>query len=72
MGATPVTIPFADVYGALTSGQADMQESPLPTIKSKRYYEVKKYDAMTSHIYANRGIVVNRPPWNRPRTGHRG
>ncbi|HEY3049401.1 MAG TPA: TRAP transporter substrate-binding protein DctP [Polaromonas sp.] len=65
MGATPVTIPFADVYGALKSGQADMQENPLPTIKSKRFYEVQKYVALTSHIYDNLGIVVNGPAWNR-------
>jgi tripartite ATP-independent transporter DctP family solute receptor len=63
MKAQVVAIPFAKVYDALKSGEAEAQENPLPTIFAKKFYEVQKYTFLTAHIYDLITITVSQKTW---------
>ena len=41
MGAAPTPIPFGEVYTALQQKTVDGQENPIPTIYSRKFYEVQ-------------------------------
>ncbi|MDD5313327.1 MAG: DctP family TRAP transporter solute-binding subunit, partial [Dehalococcoidia bacterium] len=41
LGATPITMNFGEVFGALKQGQIDGQENPIDIIVSSRLYEVQ-------------------------------
>jgi C4-dicarboxylate-binding protein DctP len=43
LGASPVSIPYGDVYMALKTGVADGEENPLANIGDMKFYEVQKY-----------------------------
>lgn len=65
MGASPMAIPFADVYLALQTGTADGQENPIPVIDSMSFQKVQKYLCMTGHIHSSTVVVVNDQAWQR-------
>lgn len=50
IGANPTPMAFAEVYLALQQGVVDAQENPLPTIQSKKFYEVQSNINLTGHI----------------------
>ncbi|MFN7856636.1 MAG: DctP family TRAP transporter solute-binding subunit, partial [Acidovorax sp.] len=50
-GATPVPLPFADLFAAMESGSVDGQENPVNTIQSCKFYEVQKHLSLTKHVY---------------------
>ena len=50
IGAKPVTMAFAEVFGALQQGAVDAQENPLALIESAKLYEVQKYLNKTAHV----------------------
>lgn len=58
VNATPVTIPFADLYVALQTNMVEMQENSLATIASVKLYEVQKYALETrSRFNGSVGII---------------
>jgi tripartite ATP-independent transporter DctP family solute receptor len=65
MGASPMPIPFADVYLALQTGTADGQENPIPVIESMAFQEVQDYLNMTGHIQSSTVVMVNDAAWMR-------
>lgn len=65
MGASPIPIPFADVYLALQTGAADGQENPIPVIESMAFQEVQKYLNVTGHIHSATVVMVNDEAWMR-------
>jgi TRAP-type transport system periplasmic protein len=65
MGASPMPIPFADVYLALQTGTADGQENPIPVIESMAFQEVQKYLNLTGHIQSATVVMVNDEAWMR-------
>ncbi|WP_340107343.1 TRAP transporter substrate-binding protein [Pikeienuella sp. HZG-20] len=50
LGASPVPMPFLEVFTSLQQGVIDGQENPLEVIESKRLDEVQKYVVETDHV----------------------
>ena len=60
MGAAPTPIPFGEVYTALQQKTVDGQESPIPTIYARKFYEVQGYLSMTRHMLQNNLVIINK------------
>lgn len=60
LGGVPTPVPFADVYVALQQKLVDGQENPIPTIYSRRFFEVQGYLVMTRHMLQNNMILINK------------
>ncbi|WP_202883261.1 TRAP transporter substrate-binding protein [Ramlibacter lithotrophicus] len=59
-GAAPTPIPFGEVYTALQQKTVDGQENPIPTIYSRKFYEVQGVLTMSRHMLQNNTIVINK------------
>ena len=59
-GAAPTPIPFGEVYTALQQKTVDGQENPIPTIYSRKFYEVQGVLTMTRHMLQNNTIMINK------------
>jgi TRAP-type transport system periplasmic protein len=58
-GASPTPVAFSDVYSALQQGVVDGQENPIPTIYTRRFYEVQDYVVMSRHMLQNNMLLIN-------------
>lgn len=65
LGASPMPLPFSEVYMALQQGVADGQENPIPVIQSMGFQEVQKYLMLTGHIQSSIQVLVNEQRWQR-------
>ena len=59
MGAIPATIPFGELYTALSQGVVDGQENPISLITSMRFYEVQKHLTLDNHVYNPHILMMN-------------
>ena len=59
LGATPVTIPWGEVYTGLSQGVVEAAEAPLSTLYGSKLYEVKKVITLTGHFKAVTGKVIS-------------
>jgi len=59
LGATPVTIEWAEVYTGLSQGVVEAAEAPLSTLLGSKLYEVKKTVTLTGHFQAITGLVMS-------------
>ena len=59
-GAAPTPIPFGEVYTALQQKTVDGQENPIPTIYSRKFYEVQGVLTMSRHMLQNNTIMINK------------
>ncbi len=64
LGASPVSINFAEVYSALQTRIAEGQENPLSLIEIAKLYEVQKYVSMTSHMWDGFWMLANKRGFN--------
>jgi len=60
LGASPISINFAEVYSALQTRIAEGQENPLTLIQIAKLYEVQKYVSMTSHMWDGFWMLGNK------------
>ncbi|HBK05343.1 MAG TPA: ABC transporter substrate-binding protein [Acetobacteraceae bacterium] len=60
LGASPISINFAEVYSALQTKIAEGQENPLTLIQIAKLYEVQKYVSMTSHMWDGFWMLGNK------------
>lgn len=65
LGASPISLNFAEVYTALQTHVADGQENPFAVIEVGRLYEVQKYLSVTNHMWAGYSIIINTDFWKR-------
>ena len=65
LGASPVAIPFPELYNALQQGVIDAQENPLLTSILIKATEVTKYATKTGHILTECVQIVNPAFWAR-------
>ncbi len=65
LGASPVGIPFPELYNALQQGVIDAQENPLLTSILIKATEVAKYVTDTNHILTECIIIANPDFWSR-------
>lgn len=63
LGASPVGIPFPEIYNALQTGVIDAQENPLMTTVLMKFTEVTKYVTRTQHCLTECIIVVSVDYW---------
>lgn len=64
LGASPKTLGFSELYGALQNGTFDAQENPIPIIYNNKFYEVQKYLAITNHSYDAMPFVISKAAWD--------
>lgn len=64
LGASPTPLAFNEVYTALASGAVDGQDNPLPTVVDKKFYEVTKQIALTSHLVDLNYIAFSKKTWD--------
>jgi tripartite ATP-independent transporter DctP family solute receptor len=64
LGASPISLNFAEVYVALQTHVADGQENPYVVIEVARLFEVQKYLSATSHMWAGYNLIANTQYWN--------
>ncbi|GKY86516.1 TRAP transporter substrate-binding protein DctP [Sinisalibacter aestuarii] len=64
MGATPVPIPFTEVYTALQTGAVDGQDNGFPATHSMKFDEVINYMGLTSHLIAANEFTISLSKWN--------
>jgi tripartite ATP-independent transporter DctP family solute receptor len=58
-GATPKVIPFPSLRKALTDGDVDAQENPLPNIVGAKIHEVQKFLTLSAHAYNTQIVLAN-------------
>ena len=64
LGATPIVIPFADLYMSLKTGVADAQENNFFTMKSMSFYEVQSHFMKTDYSRDVSAIFISEQIWN--------
>lgn len=64
LGASPVGIPFPEIYNALQTGVIDAQENPLLTTVLAKFTEVNKYVTLTQHSVTECVIIVSMDYWD--------
>ncbi|WP_333847978.1 TRAP transporter substrate-binding protein DctP [Phaeobacter italicus] len=64
LGASPTPLAFTEVYTALSTGAVDGQDNPLPTVVDKKFYEVTKQIALTSHLVDLNYIALSKETWD--------
>lgn len=64
LGATPVAIPFPEVYNALETGVIDGQDNPFLLSAQVKFLEVTKYETKTHHSLTELITVVNQDYWD--------
>lgn len=65
LGATPVPMPFPEVYAALETGTVDGQENPYANILNSKLYEVQGYVAVTRHVYNPQIVLIGKTAWDK-------
>ena len=64
LGASATPLSFSEVYTALSTGAVDGQDNPLPTVVDKKFYEVTKQIALTSHLVDLNYIAFSKEVWD--------
>jgi tripartite ATP-independent transporter DctP family solute receptor len=64
LGAAVSTMPFSEVYLALSQGVVDGQFNPLDAIHDTKFHEVQKYLAITNHFYYYIHFMMNKKTWD--------
>jgi C4-dicarboxylate-binding protein DctP len=59
LGATPVPIPFLELYTSLQTNVVDGEENTLQNILTQKFYQVQKYLTMTNHVMGVAATLVN-------------
>ena len=59
LGATPVPIPFLELYTSLQTGVVDGEENTPVNILQQKFYQVQKYLSLTGHLMTVGAILVN-------------
>ena len=64
LGASATPLAFSEGYTALSTGAVDGQDNPLPTVVDKKFYEVTKQIALTSHLVDLNYIAFSKEVWD--------
>ena len=64
MGASTVSVPYADLYMGLKTGVADGQENPWVNVVGMKFYEVQKYFTEVNYQFHPDPFYVNASWWN--------
>ncbi len=64
LGASTVSVPYADLYMGLKTGVADGQENPWVNVQGMKFYEVQKYFTEVNYQFHPDPFYVNAAWWN--------
>lgn len=64
-GMTLTTLPWSDVYNALSRGVVDGCWSMWPSLVDERHYEVLKYYSDFNFAWDNQNIAINKKLWDK-------
>ncbi|HKM95408.1 MAG TPA: TRAP transporter substrate-binding protein [Buttiauxella sp.] len=64
LGATPVPLPYSELYSALQQGVVDGAENNIPSYYSARHFEVKNVYSYDKHTMVPDVLVVSTQVWN--------
>lgn len=64
MGATPVPVPFTEVYTAMQTGAIDGQDNGFPATYSMKFHEVMTHMGTTGHLIAANEFTISLDTWN--------
>lgn len=59
LGASPVPIPFLELYTSLQTKVVDGQENTPQNIMSQKFYQVQKYVTLTGHVMGVGATLIN-------------
>lgn len=59
LGASPVPIPFLELYTSLQTKVVDGQENTLQNIVAQKFYQVQKYLALDGHLMGVGATLIN-------------
>jgi TRAP-type transport system periplasmic protein len=59
LGATPVPIPYLELYTSLQTGVVDGQENPPSNIILQRFYQVQGHMTETQHVMTVGAVITN-------------
>lgn len=65
LGATAITMPLGELYGALQNGTAEASEGPYEQLATNKFYEVQDYVINTNHVYEWVAIFISDKTWQR-------
>ncbi len=63
MGFSVVTMPFGEVFTALSQKVVDGQDNPPPTVLASKFNEVQEHLAITNHIFSYGAISIGKNRW---------
>jgi TRAP-type C4-dicarboxylate transport system substrate-binding protein len=63
LAAEPVTVNIRDLYAALASGQAEVQENALVVMQVNRLHEVSRFLSLTGHMWSGFNLIGHLPFW---------
>lgn len=64
-GMTVVTLPWADLYSALSRGVVDGNWTMWPSLVDERHYEVLKYYSDLNFGWDNQNVTINMETWEK-------
>lgn len=65
LNASPIAIPFTELYSALNTGVADGSEQPVANYLSNFFFEVAPHVILDGHVNAVTEIVVSDTCWSK-------
>jgi TRAP-type transport system periplasmic protein len=65
IGADVHSLPFPDVYAALSSGSFQAQENPIATIVVANFDKVQRYLCLTGHVYSPAAFLISKHVFER-------
>lgn len=65
LGTRPVTVPWPEVYNALSQNVVDAVEAPLASLWGSRLHETRRVLSLTNHFNAWVGLVMNEQVFQR-------
>lgn len=64
-GMTVVTLPWSDLYTALSRGVVDGNWTMWPSLVDERHYEALKYYSDVNFAWDNQNVAINKKIWDR-------
>ena len=64
-GMTVVTLPWSDLYTALSRGVVDGNWTMWPSLVDERHYEALKYYSDVNFAWDNQNVAINKKTWDK-------
>jgi TRAP-type transport system periplasmic protein len=65
IGADAGSLPFPELYTALSSGKFQAEENPIATVLAANFDKVQHYLCLTGHVYSPAAFMISRRAFER-------